>query len=96
MMSLEQLVEARRSGGSRRKWRNMQTRKTWSSCLWTGKGVWSGKRRKLVIGREKETEGPSWLSASPFLAQLRCDSGEQPNRAAKEVCSERQSSAVLC
>lgn len=66
VMSLEQLVEARRSGGSRRKWRNMQTRKTWSSCLWTGKGVWSGKRRKLVIGREKETEvlRGSWLPLS--------------------------------
>lgn len=69
MMSPERSVEGRRSGGSRRKWRNTQRGKIWSSCLWTGKG--EGADRGEGIGRflvASSSSSPASLSYDVVLA----------------------------
>lgn len=70
MMWPERLVEDRRSGGSRRRWKNTQTGRTWSSCLWTGKGAadgeagWGGAQ---AGGQGKEHEVPVVAPLTPSL-----------------------------
>lgn len=72
VMSPERSVEDRKSGGSRRKWRNMQRGKIWSSCLWTGKGEGADRRgedREIPSGRPPHRPLPPsammwfWLAA---------------------------------
>lgn len=77
----------------------MLTERTWSSCLWTGKGA--GAEEPGGGGKpEEQIRIPRFLVALLFRAlfptQLRRDSGWQPLRAAEEVCPEWQPPALLC